>query len=325
MTTDLIKGPIHDPRLPDCEIFKCDTLEEWLAQREPVIGASEAASIFGVGYADESPMSVWTRKTGQLESREDNELMESGRVLQPAIIELFRRRYTREHPDRVTNFQASSLNEFSLCRSIAHPWLGASLDDFFTEDSTTVLVEAKNVSIFMGGGWRDDEPPLKFHIQGQQQMAVTGADRCFVVGLIGGNRLKWVEAHRDQKFIDAMLPRLAEFHELVITNTEPTGKWIDGTEATKKALGKIHPRDTGEVVILPEISFSWHQQLITLKELIKESETAKTHLENLLRSEIGDASTGLLPDGSRYNWKYQSRAEHFVKASEFRVLRHSKK
>lgn len=325
MTTELIKEPTHDPRLPDCEILICDTLEEWLAQREPVIGASEAASIFGVGYADESPMIVWARKTGQLESREDNELMESGRVLQPAIIELFRSRYTREHPERATNFQASSLNEFSLCRSIEHPWLGASLDDFFTEDATTVLVEAKNVSIFMGGDWHDEEPPLKFHIQAQQQIAVTGADRCFVVGLIGGNKLKWAEAHRDQKFIDAMLPRLAEFHDLVITRTEPSGKWIDGTEATKKALGKIHPKDTGEVVILPQESYLWHTQLQELKDGIKQAEVEKTRLENLLRSEIGDASTGLLPSGEKYNWRWQSRAEHFVKASEFRVLRYSKK
>lgn len=313
------------PDLPDCFVEINDSEESWLAARTEVIGASEAASILGVGFAEESPMSVWGRKVGKIPSYEDTELLECGRVLQPSIIELFRRRYKREFPENIVSFNANPLNEFALCRSIEHPWLGASLDDFFIENFDTVLIEAKNVSLFMAADWSDEEPPLKYMIQCQQQMAVTGAERCFAVGLIGGNKLRWKEAHRDQKFIDAMLPKLAEFHELVITQTEPSGKWIDGTEATKKALGKIHPKDNGEVVMLPEESYLWHQTLQELKMAIAETEKKKTFLENCLRSEIGDASTGLLPNGEKYNWKWQSRAEHIVKASEFRVLRHSKK
>src|SRR5688572_18480429 len=109
------------PELPGCVVEVYDTMDQWLDARNSVIGASEAASIFGVGYADESPMSVWGRKVGKIESKEDTDLLECGRVLQPSIIELFRRRYKRENPDRVCDFNMHPLGEYTLCRSVKHP------------------------------------------------------------------------------------------------------------------------------------------------------------------------------------------------------------
>lgn len=319
------------PELPGCIVEVYDDMNKWLDARNSVIGASEAASIFGVGYADESPMSVWARKRGFVESKEDTELLECGRVLQPSIIELFRRRYIRLNPDHEVNFNREPLGEYTMCRSLLHPWLGASLDDYFFDDGVA-LVEAKNIGIFMAADWNDDEPPLKFHVQTQQQMAVTQTDRCFAVGLIGGNRLVWKEARRNDKFIAVMIEKLAEFQELIDEGVEPSGKWIDGTEATRKALGKIHPLDNGETIALPLESGEWHEQLATTKEQIKSLTVAEKRIENTLRQAIGDNSFGLLPDGSRYSWKHQNgrttcsgEPDHVVKTGDpFRVLRKCK-
>jgi len=320
------------PSLPGCVLEVYRTQEDWLGARNSVIGASESASIFGVGYADESPMTVWARKRGILESKEDTELLECGRVLQPAIIELFRRRYLKAYPERTPNFNVTPLGEYTLCKSVKHPWLGASLDDHFFDSEGLAIVEAKNVSIFMSHGWDDEDPPLKFHIQGQQQMAVTGADRCFVVGLIGGNRLRFKEARRNQKFIDAMINTLGEFQELVDEGIEPSGKWIDGTEATKKALARMHPKDNGETTVLPLESADWHRALVDAKAARKEAETAVLLYGNHLQQAIGDNTFGLLPDGTRYSNKHQDKqiyccekCGHTKRCQPFPVLRHSKK
>ena len=318
------------PELPGCVVEVYDTMEKWLEARNSVIGASEAASIFGVGYADESPMTVWARKRGFVESKEDTELLECGRVLQPAIIELFRRRYRRLNPDRDVNFNRAPLGEYTLCRSLKHPWLGASLDDYFFDDGVA-LVEAKNVSLFMSADWKDDDPPLKFHVQTQQQMSVTGTDRNFAVGLIGGNRLVWKEARRNDKFIKVMIEKLAEFQELVDEGVEPSGKWIDGTEATKRALGAIHPLDNGETVTLPLESTQWHVGLSKAKDDEKDAKTRELLFGNRLRQAIGDNSYGLLPDGSRYSNKHQDKAiytcercGHSKRCEPFPVLRKCK-
>jgi predicted phage-related endonuclease len=315
---------LYVPELPGCAVEVFLSMSGWLEARNSVIGASEAASIFGVGYADESPMSVWARKRGHVESKEDTELLECGRVLQPAIIELFRRRYRKANPDRELDFNVQPLGEYTLCRSLKHPWLGASLDDYFLDGEGVALVEAKNVSLFMSADWRDDEPPLKFHVQTQQQMAVTQTERNFAVGLIGGNRLVWKEARRNDRFIAVMIEKLAEFQELVDAGIEPSGKWIDGTEATKRALGIIHPNDSGSTTVLPLEAADWHEQLCDVKKQIKDLEPVKARLENTLRQAIGDHSYGQLPNGTRYSWKTQTRAEHVVKESTFRVLRHGK-
>jgi putative phage-type endonuclease len=301
--------------LPGCDIEVYQSRDEWLAARG--IGASSSPSILGVSYAENSAMTEWGRITGAIPPMKDSQGLRIGRKLEPLILELF---------EEETEHIISSLGSFAVCRSKQYPWLTASLDGLVIDlDEGQGVAEAKNVGQFMAAEWNDDDQPLKFKVQTQHQIAVSGLDFAYTIGLIGGNKLKYVKSYRDQKFIDTMLPRLAEFHELVITNTEPTGKWIDGTEATKKALGKIHPRDNGEVIILPQESYLWHTKLEELKAGIKLAEVEKTKLENLLRSEIGDATTGTLPDGTVYNWKWQSRQEHIVKASEFRVLRHSKK
>jgi predicted phage-related endonuclease len=315
---------ISIPELPGCALEVYDTMEKWLDARNSVIGASEAASIFGVGYADESPMSVWGRKVGKIDSKEDTDLLECGRVLQPAIIELFRRRYLKANPDCEIVFNHQPLGEYTLCRSLKHPWMGASLDDYFFDRDGVALVEAKNVSLFMAADWNDDDPPLKFHVQTQQQMAVTHTERNFAVGLIGGNRLVWKEARRNDKFIAVMVETLAEFQELVDDKVEPSGKWIDGTEATKKALGKIHPLDNGETVTLPLESAAWHEALAKAKADKKEAEGRELLYGNHLRREIGDNTAGLLPDGTRYTHKHQTKASFVMPECTFRTLRHEK-
>jgi predicted phage-related endonuclease len=305
--------------LPGCIVEPYATLDEWLHARGKVIGASESPGILNVGYADESALMTWGRKTGRIPEMDDSNLLECGRVMQPGIIELFKRR---------SGFKVQTLGEFTICRSEEYPWLGCTLDGLIEMDDGIAVVEAKNVSVFMAHDWDDDQPPLKYQVQVQHQIAATGAVRAFVLGLIGGNNLKWVAADRNQPFIDALIPRLEAFHKLVETDTPPPAEL---TEAGLKALKKLHPLDNGVTEELPPESLEWHKELELAKGMIKHWESEETRLKVLLTQEIGANSCGLLPDGSRYTYRHQSRSNYtcencgFSKRSKpFRVLRHSK-
>lgn len=314
--------------LPGCVVEAYDTQEAWLASRDSVIGASETASIFGVGYADEDPLTVWGRKRGLIESKPDTEAIECGRVLQPAIIELFRRRYLRAFPDSGARFDHEPLGEFTLCRSLKHEWIGASLDDYFVDRDGVAIVEAKNVGTYLAHDWDNEDAALKFVVQAQQQMFVTGAERNFVVGLIGGNKLVWKETRRNDKFIDAMIPRLAEFQEMVDEGIEPPAT---ATEASKKALQKLHPLDNGQTIVLPLEAYDWHRKLAAAKADAKDAAARELEFGNKLRQAIGDASYGQLPDGSRYSYRHQDKTiytcdncGHSKRSAAFRVLRKTK-
>lgn len=311
------------PALPGCTTEIYFDMKSWLDARFSVIGASESPSIFGVGYADESPLSVWERKRGLAKEKVDTESMEIGRELQSSIIRLFSRR---------TGFNVENLGEYTLCRSVKNPWLGASLDGVIVDTPEgAAVVEAKNVGVFMSHEWDDEDQPLKFQVQVQQQMEVAGVDRAFTVGLIGGNKLRYLETRRNQKFIDVMVARLSEFMALVESGIEPTGKWIDGSDATKKALTRLHPLDNGETCVLPIDAAEWHSMIATLNKETKEREYELERFKNFLRQSIGDNTFGLLPDGSRYSWKHGDKSlytceacGHEKRSQIFRTLRKCK-
>lgn len=287
--------------------------ESWLSERRTFIGASDAPSILGVGY--ETPFAVWARKTGALPPDEsENELLECGLVLQPAIIELLRRR---------SGYQVVEEPAWTVRRHPHISWLGCSLDAFIDDAEAGIgVVEAKNVGSYNAADWKDQEPPLRYNVQVQAQMAVTGATWAIVVGLIGGNRLVWHTVPRDDTFIDRMVRALGEFWELVESGTPPP---VDGSEYTARVLARIFPVDNGSIVRLPDESRDWDSALVGLKAQRSVIDKNIGLLENQFKAALGESSEGLLPDGGRYTWKEQTRKEYVCPESKFRVLRRAAK
>lgn len=288
--------------------------ESWLAERRTLIGASDAASILGVGY--QSPFAVWAEKTGAVEcdDRDATEAMECGLALQPGILSLLRRR---------SGLDVIAEPDWSLRRHPYLSWLGCSLDAYVDDDEAGMgVVEAKNVGGYNASEWKDSEPPLRFNVQVQCQMAVTGATWAIVVGLIGGNRLVWHTVARDDTFIDRMVRALGEFWALVESRTPPP---VDGSEHTARVLARMFPRDDGSVVSLPDEAREWDSALVALKAQRSAIDKNVTLLENQIKAALGEASEGLLPDGGRYTYRAQTRKEYVCPESTFRVLRRSSK
>ncbi len=287
--------------------------QQWLAARQSMIGASESAAVFGVGYADQSPLTVWESKVHPLAAEDDDKRLRIGRLMEPALRSIF----TEE-----AGLFCESPGEFTIFRSDKLPWLGATLDGVCDDDGETVPVELKNVDGWQRDEWAGDEAPLKYQVQVQHQLAVTGATHGYLFGLVGGNDPHVRRIERNDRFIEAMLAKLTEFWRYVELKEPPPA---DASAGTAAALARLYPKDTGAVIDLPEEAAEWAAKLAEAKAAKKEAEAIERECSNLIRAAIKDASYGRLPDGGGFSLKAQDRAGYYVEPSSYRVLRSVKK
>jgi putative phage-type endonuclease len=299
----------HTPEHETMSVAELSPRETWLAERRTGIGASDAAAVLGVSPY-KSAFELWAEKTGfaDADSLDGKEHVEWGLRLERPIAEAFAERTGRD---------VSLRPQFYIQRHPSLPWMLATPD---AEDDTGRLVQIKTCNAFLAREW-EVEPPLPYQIQVQHEMAVTGAERATLVVLIGGQKLKWFDLDRNERFIDAMTPKLAAFWEAVLTKAAPE---VDGSAATARVLAKLHPNRNGEAVTLNADCAEWAAQLEAAKAKIKAAEVDEQWAKNRLIAAIGDASIGVLPDGARYSLTTQTRKEHVVKESTFPVLRRLK-
>jgi putative phage-type endonuclease len=287
----------------------CDRLlQKWLADRLTGIGASETAAILGVDPY-RSAFQVWAEKTGATEPDDlsANEAVEFGVRLEPVVCQAFADRTVRR------------VDPWPQYTSVVHPtipWMRATPDAVQETERGVGLVQIKTTSAWNASDW-DGGPPLHYQVQIQHELCVVGMTWGSLVVLIGGQKLRYYDVERDQRFIDAMVAKLRQFWSCVETKTPPE---IDGSIATAKILDRLHPDDNGETVVLPDESLAWAEKLAAAKARVKAAEAEEQDAQNHLRAAIGDATYGVLPDGRQYSLKTQERAECVVRATRFRVL-----
>lgn len=290
-------------------IEKYATRDLWMERRQKVngIGASEAAAVLGANPFV-TALEVYANKRSQADERQMPEAVEWGTRLEGPILDGYQERSGRE------------LNRgFFFAQSPDHPWLCASPDAL--QDEGAAVVEVKNVGARMAEQWAD-EPPLYYQIQVQHQMAATGLEHGTLVALIGGQKLVWFDVERNHKFIAVLVERLAAFWECVESGTPPAV--VDGSESTRRALKLLHPKDNGETVALPQSVAIASEHLEIIEGHLKEMEQQRDQCRAKLMAAIGDATYGVLPDGSMWSWKHSTRKGYTVKESETRTLRRIK-
>lgn len=297
--------------LPQPLIFESEA--EWLEARRAGLGATDAAAALGVSPW-KSQFQLWSEKVGLVEPADlsNNEAVAWGTRLQPIIGDAFRDATGREvfHEPR-----------FAVRKRIDLPWMLASLDATQACESKSAMgvLEIKTTGNHRVADW-DDEPPLHYQIQLQHQLAVTGMEWGTLCVLIGGQKLRWFDQERNERFIKAMADAEAAFWEKVLSQTPPP---LDGSEATAEIITRLYPRDTGESVALPPDALEWDTRLCEIKAQLKALEEEKRLLENRIKAAIGEASIGVLADGTIYTHKLQTNHYPATEAREvsFRVLR----
>lgn len=272
---------------------------EWLAARLDGIGSSDAPIIAGERG---SIIELWAHKTRQLEPEPPDadlaRLFEWGHRLEPVIADWYSD--TTGRPLKRVN------------RMLVHPtmpYLFASLDRVSAVKGERRIVEIKTDR----WGWHSDEAvPGTVQAQVQHQMNVTGYDVADVAVLSGGSEPRIIEVPRDDDYILDLAWLEAEFWGHVQDRTAPNA---DGSENTRRALARLHPRDDGTWLPASADLRDLAEQLRAARLAKKQTDTDEATLANAIRLIVGDASgvDGVLSlkrsaDSVRRNWPAISSA-----------------
>ncbi len=285
---------------------------EWLELRKNTgISASKVPAILGLSPF-ESPLSCWAWYRGDLPDPEETPQMRWGSKLQDLVAQTVALDeglgYTRDE---------------RLLQSEVNPLFLATLDGWFVlEDGTLELGEVKTTK---SGSYWEEGIPSHVVAQVQAQLYVAGQDRARVAVFFRAEADHyWDYIERDDAFIDhVMLPKVAEFWEMVKSGEAPDA---DGLDRTTEAIKAAWPHATkGEVITLPREFSDLHDELDTIKKSQKPLASRKREIENLIKAKIGSAEVGHI-EGTEvaYTHKEQSREAYTVEAQSYRVLRKSK-
>lgn len=296
-------------------IVTYDSEEAWIEARRNGIGASEAATVLGENpFGD--PLALYCHKLGIVpgDDLSANEAVEWGKRLEPAVAD----KYESE-----TGRALFDLGRFTSAYNHAFPWAFATLDRIVIPCNGDChagepgVLEIKTTSARNEGLWENGVPRLPW-IQIQHQLAVTGFAWGTAAVLIGGQKFRWMDVDRDDIFIGKMMEAENAFWCRVTAHDPPDP---NSGDASRSALAALYPRPTLASVALPGVAMEWDERLEQVKAALRSLDTEKTGLENLIKAAIGEAEAGIMANGVSYSWKEQTRAEHIVKASSFRVLR----
>lgn len=286
--------------------------QDWLKARGRGIGSSDAATVIGINPW-KSRIQLWGEKCGLIEPDDlsDNESVEWGTILEDPVAKKYQ---------RVTGREITPPSH--IYRHEKHDWMIGNPDRFIEGDPRgTGILEVKTTSAFHAKDW-DEEPPEYYQAQLQHLLAVTGCSWGSFAVLIGGQRFKWCDVERNERFIEFLTEKESEFWDMVLKGDPPDP---DASDSAKEALARLYPKESKDVTVdLGDEALEWANALQAVREAQKELDKSRQYAENMLKAAIGEAAIGKLPDGRMYSWKVQHRDSYVVPANDYRVLREIK-
>ena len=307
---------------------------EWLAARKHGIGASEAAqlaTIDGIPISNwGSPFSLYQEKVSPPKNEPTTERqMIWGTILEPGIRQVVADRlgqeishepwgiHWKEPSEDDPRFQFASLDGW--IDDPCPPETGTELlQELFEYDERITgpgVIELKSDA---RPPW--DKPPLVYMIQVQHQLSVTG----WKWGILGvffsiDQSIRLYPIVRDDTMIRKLnRTELSFWRNHVLAKTPPPP---DGTDATRRALAELYDDPTDEAIDLADDMSDTIERLEDAKARRKEIDERIALMENQLKAAMGNHTIGFTAAGYRVTWKQQTRKEHIVKESTFRVLR----
>lgn len=286
--------------------------DEWHAWRSSGIGASEAAAACGLSPY-ETPLHIYGRKTGMLPPIEDNDAMRLGRLLEPVVIEEFTRR-TGNEVDQAP---------CPVMRHGDHPFILATPDAILAGGD---LLEAKTTTWRIAkqlGEEGTDFIPEHWLCQAQQQIAVTGADRCHLAALIDGRTLRTFIVERNDNLIALLVSAEQELWERIVNKDppEPNFEHARTAELIREMYGLVE----GKTIVLGDgVAGLWIRQK-ELGERISELEKEREGLRAMVLHEMADASiAGFSGHEFELARSQVNRKEYTVAANSYITLRERK-
>jgi putative phage-type endonuclease len=259
--------------------------DAWMAFRQTHIGSSDAPVIAGESPF-RSPLALYLEKTEGPEVADPGteRLFRIGHAMEPVILGL----YADETGRKVAKGRVLESRDL--------PWLSCSLDG----EAEGRIVEAKWTS---SSRW-DGGVPGDVMVQVTHQMGVSGIPVADVAVLTPRDFTVY-EVPFDRSFWDGILALEQTFRERIRLHLPPPP---DASESSRKALLRLHPADTGEILDADPVASEIIRDLLEAKKVAKNLEGTIGSLENSLRYMIGDAS-GMKGTGFSVSYKKASDTE----------------
>jgi predicted phage-related endonuclease len=247
---------------------------EWLAHKAKLLGGSEVASLFGIGYR--TPLQLFMEKAGLSEPEDLSDVVPvlAGQIFEDSIAQL------------AAIVRGVSIHKSELFYMDEERRTCATLDYLFTEqDGSTVPVELK----FLGSK-RDYIPletegeylpPDKFVIQVQWQLHHMDATHGYLIAMIGNQELMINRIERDQALIDNLLTAAGNFWASVDSRKPPEPLLPRDYEAVMELMNRADPTKTMQAFSNLEI-----EALITDYKAASEAEKAAADAKKTAKAKL---------------------------------------
>jgi len=298
----------------------------WLAARGEHITASDMAR-WMCPNNEMSRFRLWQEKTGALKPEEPSEELRRawdwGHDLEPMLA-----KYWQRDVGQGQAIKAVDIGRFTIVTNDEVPYLSCTLDRAVIDTGCSynggyeflAPLECKTRPVFSKKEWQENGVPQDVVVQCHVQMLITGADRCYVAVSFAGSGPLYTTLERDNALCADIQIQSKLFADSISTATPPP---IDGSDASRQAISRLHPSDNGETVPLPYefLDLDNEREDLLIQKKVVDARIAE--IDNKIRLELGDNTFGTLPDGIRYSLKTVHKNEYIVKPQTYRQLRRS--
>ena len=262
----------------------CDKLT-WLKARKKGITGTDAAAIMGLNPYS-SAFKIYQDKINPDVEMYDNERLRQGRDFEEYVA----RRFSEETGLKVRRANA-------IFQSEEHPFMLADFDRLIVGENAGL--ECKTVTPYASSNWKDGNVPLHYLLQCQHYIAVSGADKWYIAGLILGEGLVIHEIQRDEELIQNLITIEKRFwEENVLANVMPDP---DGTKACREQIAKMYFKgdNLATVDLLGfDDALKRREELV---QLIDKLDKEKSAIDQKIQLELQDSCFGTTND-FRVSW-----------------------
>jgi putative phage-type endonuclease len=287
--------------------------EQWFAARSSIFGASEAAAVCGLSRYSQ-PLEVYNRKKGISSEKTQTPEMRRGQIFESAVLQMYEDRVGgglwRTPPMFIhPKWEFMTATPDAMWNETCVPSIG----DMTWRDC--IPVEAKTTRTMDGfGDEGGDDIPQEYILQAQQQMAVTGKERCDVP-VCDGFDLKVYKVLRNDDVINFIIDSEKEMAERIKGDDPPPVNWSH--PKTYDMLKKVNGVNSEEVVELSEsMTAAWQQVEVLSRAKSDLDKQIKGHKAMIMHA-MGTAGVGKMTDGRCMIRKKITRKSKEMPAIEF--------
>lgn len=250
----------------------------WLKERQKGIGGSDVGAIMGLNKW-KSAFQVYVEKTEEItEASEQKESAYWGSTLEEVVAKEFSLR---------TGKKVRKDNRHLIHKD--YKFMVANIDRRIVGENA--ILECKTTNSFGSKEWDGEDIPASYILQCQHYMAVTGADKCYIAVLIGGQKFVVKEIAKDEELINMIIEAEREFWtEHVEKKIAPE---LDGSAAASNYLKDRFTEITGEENI--DLKSDYKEKIdryLDIKNEMKILEDELKTIENNIKNELGNAERG---------------------------------